>query len=187
MAFLNRIARSLTEHPATLKIHGWVAPMAGSSAFPWLICGISFASTLSVGVPSVPTVCALVAIDRRRWLQFALLMAIGAGFAAITVCVAMNAWGQHALVGAFPGLAKSIDSATVREYVDQWGVIAIAAISASPLNQSIAVIAAGLLGMPTAKVAAAAFAGKLLKYGAVALLIRIAINRVVCQAPTAAR
>lgn len=152
--------------------HWWFPPLAGA---------LSAAATLSLSVPVVPLLMALVALNPRRWHALVLWSVLGSAVSGALFSHLLGQFGSAWISERLPQLAASKHWHYLVSWVSSYGFITLATIAASPFAQTPALILAGLLGLPWPAVFGALLLGKGLKYalvgGATALMTREPIPR----------
>ncbi|WER49934.1 hypothetical protein CupriaWKF_22765 [Cupriavidus sp. WKF15] len=143
---------------------------ADRRAYPVLVGGLAFLATLSMSVPVVPLLSASVLLNARRWRTIALCAAVGSGTAALVLYVAFHHLGWVQLLEYFPELTRSAKWARIARLAEDYGLVALLAIAASPLPQTPALVVVALAKFSRLAVFAAIFSGKLAKYGLAAWL-----------------
>ena len=164
-----RHARKLSRlvFPSFLDI---LAKRAERGSYPIVVGGLAFFATLSMCVPVVPLLTAAVLLSARRWKSIALCAAVGSGAAALVLYVVFHHLGWQRLLGYLPELTRSAKWSQIAGFTDDYGLLALTAIAASPLPQTPALVFVALAELSPLAVFGSIFSGKLAKYGFTAWL-----------------
>lgn len=165
--------------PAMLKLARRLAPFADRSWFSALAGGLAFIATLTFSIPFVPILSTFVAVDRRRWLQLALWAVLGSATAGALFTHVLGHLGTEFITEKLPQLVASKHWHLLVKWVSSYGFISLAAIAASPIADTPALILAALLGMPWFEVFASLTLGKGVKYIIIAALTAKAAGQVI--------
>ena len=158
------------QNPALLRLVRRLAPYADRPWFPSLAGFLAFAATLSLTVPVVPVLCAMVAMNRRRWRSLTFFAVLGSAAAGALFTHLLGHFGTAFLVEKLPQLVASKHWHVTVAWVSNYGFVSLAAIAALPIAQTPALILAALLGMPWFEVFTSLMLGKGVKYGVMAAL-----------------
>jgi membrane protein YqaA with SNARE-associated domain len=146
---------------------GRLAPFADRRLFPALAGVIAFAATVTMSVPLVPVVSAIVALKPARWLAVVVSAVAGSAAGAVLLTYVIGALSLPWLDAKMPELMNSRHWLHLVEWVSRSGWWALAAVAASPLAQTPVLALAGMLGMSLWHVFFAVALGKAIKYGVV--------------------
>lgn len=169
-----RLITQALEFGHNLGIRRWVGrlfPYVDRWWFPPLTAALSAAATLSLTVPMVPMLMALVALNPRRWRAVVVWTVLGSALAGALFTHLLGQFGSAWINERLPQLTTSKHWHYLVSWVSSYGFVTLAAIAASPFAQTPALILAALLGLPWPEVFGALLLGKGLKYflvGAVA-------------------
>jgi len=155
---------------------GRLAPFAEHVWFPPVAGLLAFAATLSMTVPTVPLLCALVALSRRRWRAVAFWAVLGSASAGALFVHVLGHWGALFLEAKLPELVASSHWQHLVESTSSHGWWVLAAVAASPIAQTPVLFLAAILGMPDIAVFASLSLGKAAKYGLMAGLTARAVH-----------
>lgn len=161
---------ALCDRPAAQRAVRRLAPIAGRPWFPVLGAIVAFAATLSMAIPTVPLLCALVLLDRRRWLSIALWAMFGSAAAGALLVHVLGHFGAVFIARKLPELAASAHWQHLVAWVTTHGWWTLALVAASPISQTPVLILAAMLGMSAPTVFFSLFGGKAVKYGVIARL-----------------
>lgn len=164
--------------PALHRLVGRLAPFARHAWFPQLAGILAFAATLSMTVPTVPMLCALVALDRSRWRVIAFWAVLGGAFAGAVFVHVLGHLGALYLEAKLPELVASAHWQHLGESSSHHGWWVLALVAASPIAQTPVLFLAAILGMPAMTVFLSLFAGKAFKYALMAGLTARAVHEV---------
>jgi len=155
-----------------------LAPIAERAWFPPLAGVMAFAATLSMSVPTVPLLCALVALNRRRWRSIAFWATLGSASAGALFVHVLGHLGALFIEAKLPELAASTHWQHLVEWSSHHGWWLLMLIAASPIAQTPVLFLAAIVGMPAIAVFTSLFAGKTVKYGLMAGLTARAVHEV---------
>lgn len=133
----------------------WYAPVIGLLAF------------LDYFVVVLPTDGILVSatmLSPRRWIYFALVMALGSSLGALALGAILEVHGLPFLLELSPGLDQGTLWKWSDALMDKWGGWAVFLIGASPLMQHPVVALAAMAEMPLGQLFAFMLGGRLLKF-----------------------
>lgn len=164
-----RHARKLSRlvFPSFLDI---LAKRADRRSYPIVVGGLAFLATLSMCVPVVPLLTAAVLLNARRWKAIAFCAAGGSGAGALILYVVFHHLGWAQLLSYLPELTRSARWVAVAGFTEDYGLLALTAIAASPLPQTPALVFVALAELSPIAVFGSIFSGKLAKYGLTAWL-----------------
>lgn len=154
---LHRLVRPLRP----LAIRGW---------FPAVGALMAFAATLSMTVPTVPILGALVSLNPRRWLAIACWATVGSAVGGALLVHVLGHFGGILLAQKLPELAASSHWQHMQGLATHHGWWVLMVVAALPLSQTPFLLVAALFGMPALTVFVSLAAGKAAKYGIVAAL-----------------
>ncbi len=165
--------------PALHRLISRLAPVAERRWYPPLVGAMTFAATLSMTVPTVPLLCALVALKRRRWRAITIWAVLGSALAGALFVHILGHLGTRFIQARLPELAASSHWQHMVEWILHHGWWLLTSIAASPIAQTPALFLAALVGMPATSVFSALLVGKAAKYGLMAGLTARATGAVV--------
>jgi membrane protein YqaA with SNARE-associated domain len=157
--------------PFPSRLIGWVAPMAARRTFPLWGGAVAFVATLSLTVPVVPLLSALVIVDRRRWRWLVLSSVVGSATAGALFVHLLGRYGSVFVATQIPEIVATSHWQHTVLWISKYGMVALAFIAASPIAQTPALILVAILGMPSIEVLGSLFAGKALKYSIVGAFV----------------
>ena len=163
------IAQAL-EFGHNLGIRRWadrLFPYADRWWFPLLAGALSASATLSLSVPVVPLLIALVALNPRRWRAIVLWAVLGSATAGALFTHLIGHFAMAWIDERLPQLVASKHWHYLVSWVSSYGFISLTGIAASPFAQTPALILAALLGLPWPMVFGALLLGNGLKYAIV--------------------
>ncbi len=160
----------LGHNAALQRILAAVAPLAASPLFPLLGGVLAFVATLSLTIPVVPVLTALVVMNRARWRAITFWAVLGSASGGALFTHLLGHFGAAFLQARMPQLVASSHWQHTVDWVATYGMVTLAAIAALPVAQSPALVLAAILGMPWYHVFGALLIGKALKYGLMAAI-----------------
>jgi membrane protein YqaA with SNARE-associated domain len=139
----------------------------------WLLpaCALlAAAGTLTAAFPVTAIVVPAVLLVPLRWRGVAFTCALGSTLGALALIEIVHSFGWSQLEVWFPQLTSHANWQNVQNWIDEYGVLSLFLIAASPLPQTPALILFGIAGDHFLSVFIAVFAGKMLKYSIFAWL-----------------
>lgn len=182
-----RLISLALEFGHNLGIRRWVGrlfPYADRWWFPPLAAALSAAATLSLSVPVVPMLMALVALNPRRWRAVVAWAVLGSAMAGALFTHLLGDFGNAWINARLPQLAASKHWHYLVTWVSAYGFVTLTAIAASPFTQTPALILAALLGLSWPEVFGALLLGKGLKYSFVGAVTAQTTGESMATAPT---
>lgn len=149
------------------KIRGYVSRLEKFADRPWyppLIGILAALDNLVIVIPNDGILVASCMLIPRRWAIFALCVAIGSTLGAMILSSVVAMHGLPWILDFYPGINQSEFWSLTDQFFNQYGLLVVFAIGASPLMQQPVIILAGLADTPLMKLAAALFAGRILKF-----------------------
>lgn len=131
---------------------------------------MAFAATLSMTVPTVPLLGALVVLNPRRWLAISIWTMLGSALGGALLVHLFGHFGALFLAAKLPELMASPHWQHMAAMTSHHGWWMLALIAASPVSQTPFLLVAAILGMPAFAVFFSLVAGKAVKYGLVAVV-----------------
>ncbi len=165
-----------TDRPYVRALTGYLAPLADRYVFPALAGIIAFGATVTMSIPLVPVVSAMVALKPSRWIAIVVCAVLGSATGAALLAYVIETLSLPWLNERIPELMNSRHWQHLVDWVARYGWWALAGIAASPMAQTPALALAGMLGMPLWLVFLAVALGKTVKYTAVGCAIRLALR-----------
>ena len=166
------------QQPALHRLVARLAPVAERAWFPPLAAVMAFAATLSMSVPTVPLLCALVVLNRRRWRAISFWATFGSASAGAIFVHVLGHYGALFMEAKLPELVASAHWQHLVEWSSHHGWWLLALIAASPIAQTPILFLAAIVGMPAITVFSSLFVGKAVKYGLMAGLTARAVYEV---------
>lgn len=132
--------------------------------------GLAFAGTMTAAYPVTAVVVSATLLAPLRWRQIALATTVGSALGATLLVAVFHYLGWTFLYDHFPDLANHPTWHRIMAWSEQYGVIAVFFIAATPLPQTPALIFFGIARQDYVGVFIAMLSGKALKYGLFAWL-----------------
>lgn len=145
-----------------------LAPLSGSAAFAPLAGALTLAATVTMTLPLVPVVCALVALRPLRWRAIVFWTVMGSATGAVLLTFAFGSLSLAWLDAKMPELMNSAHWKHLTVLGGRHGWWALATVAALPVAETPALVLAAMLGMPLQVVFVAVALGKTCKYALVA-------------------
>ena len=172
-------AAHVLRRPLPNRLVKWFAPLATRKTFPLWACLAAFLATLSLTMPVVPLLSALVVLNHRRWRGLVVWTVLGSASAGALFVHVLGHWGGAFIAARMPEvMASSHWQHTVR-WISDYGMFALAAVAASPIAQTPALILVAILGMPSSEVLLSLLVGKGIKYGISAAVVARTVEQAV--------
>ena len=174
-----RILHRVVEIWDRSALHRLVRPLGPLAARPWFpVLGAitAFAATISMTVPTVPILGALVSLNPRRWLAIACWAVLGSAAAGALLAHVLGHFSGILLAEKLPELAASSHWRHMEGLASHHGWWVLVLVAALPVSQTPFLLVAALFGMPALTVFLSLLVGKALKYGAVAALTARAMS-----------
>ena len=149
-----------------------------SPLYPVLVGLLALISAGTGLYPFGPVLIAFVVFSPERWRSVYLAACIGATTGSMILAHTAQLLGWHLMAEYFPGLEHSEKWMRAEKWVVAYGVWALAAIAAMPLPQLPPLLILALAKTPTSFIGLAIFSGKILKYGAYVLGIRLVLKAI---------
>jgi membrane protein YqaA with SNARE-associated domain len=132
--------------------------------YPLLIALLAAADNLILVIPNDGILISSSMLAPRRWLQFAVFVAVGSTLGAIALAALVELHGLPWITEFHPGITESTAWSLTQSFFDQYGLIVVFIVAASPLIQQPAVVLAALANTNLTHLALTIFAGRLLKF-----------------------
>lgn len=139
----------------------WYAPFIG------LLAALD---SIFVVIPNDGILIASSMLVPKRWLIFAVCVATGSTIGAVTLGLVVEHQGLPWILEYYPGIDQSEVWKWTEDFFDEYGLLVVFAIGASPLMQQPVIILAGLADTPLLNFAVALFIGRILKFSLMAYL-----------------
>ena len=155
------------------KIRNYVTRLekfADRSWYPPLIGLLAALDNLVIIIPNDGILVASSMLIPKRWLIFAVCVAIGSTVGAMILSSLVQFHGLPWILDFYPGINETEMWNLTEKFFDEYGLLLVFAIGASPIMQQPVIILAGLANTPLLILAAAIFAGRMLKFTVMAYL-----------------
>ena len=143
---------------------------AGHRYYPLVVALIAFSSTASFAFPFVIVLIPAVLLAPRRWLLLGLLAGIASGVGGAVLVEIFQYMGKELVLARYPHLVGTAHWQMASEWLQRYGLIALAVIAASPVPQTPAIFFYSLAEPSTPGVLLAVGLGKTVKYVVLAWL-----------------
>ncbi len=164
--------------PAVHRLVSRLAPIAGKSWFPSLAGVIAFAATLSMVVPTVPLLSAIVALNPGRWRAITAWAILGSATAGALLVHVLGHVSNLLIAQRMPELVASAHWQHIVDVTSQHGWWVLALVAASPLSQTPFLLLASVLGMSGLAVFLSLAVGKAAKYTLMAWITSVSVAEV---------
>ena len=154
------------------RLEGTLARLLRQAArgrgFLWMCAALAFAGTLTATCPVTAVIVPAALLMPTRWRAITLVSAAGSAIGATVMVIVLHHLGWTAIYEHFPEMLSHPTWTRIMDWAARYGVIALFVIAISPLPQTPALVFLGVAQHAYVSVAAAMFAGKLIKYGVLA-------------------
>lgn len=169
------------------ELPAWVRRLlevsAGSAYYPAVVGLIAFASTSTFAFPFAFVLMPAVFLAPRRWLLIGLISGVASGLGGAVLVEVFHFMGRELVIARFPELVGTPQWQLGAEWLQRYGLVALAFIAGSPLPQTPAIFFYSLAEHPsTVGVLLAVGAGKTAKYVFLAWLTARFPGRLIEQA-----
>ncbi len=137
---------------------------AGHPYYPFVVALIAFGSTVTFSFPFVAVLIPAVLIAPKRWLLLGLLCGVASGLGGAVLVEVFHYLGQEIVLARYPELADGEHWQTARDWLNTYGLWAIALIAGSPMPQTPALFVYSLAEPSFPGVLLAVGLGKTVKY-----------------------
>jgi membrane protein YqaA with SNARE-associated domain len=162
------IAQKLHQKIQKYVVH--LERFADRAWYPPLIGLLAALDSLVMIIPTDGILIASTMIIPRRWFINAVFVTIGSTIGALVLCAIVENHGLPFILKYYPTINESATWAWTERVFEQYGLLLVFAIGASPLMQHPVVILAGLADTRLLPLAAAIFLGRSIKYAVMAYL-----------------
>lgn len=155
------------------KIQAYVQILQRYADRFWYPPLIGFLAALDNFIVVVPTDGILISssmLTPKRWFILALSIAVGSTLGALVLAALVEFQGLPWILDLYPGVAETRTWVLSMEFFDKYGMFLVFVVAATPFMQQPAVILASLANTPLVELAAVVFAGRFIKYLAMAYL-----------------
>lgn len=150
-----------------LWIKNLVLKLQAFSDRPWYPSLVGFLAGLDNLVVVIPTdgiLISSVLLQRRRWMRLAFAVTLGSSLGALALAAIVEFHGLPLIQTYWPELIATKTWIWTESMFDQYGLIIVFLIAASPLMQHPAIILSALAGENLALLFGVIFIGRFLKY-----------------------
>ena len=133
-------------------------------SYPLVVALIAFVSTATFAFPFVMVLIPAVLLAPRRWLLLGLLTDVASGAGGAVLVKVFHFLGSEVVLARFPEFIASESWQLVSDWLDAYGLAALAFIAASPMPQSPAIFVYSLADPSVPGVFVAVGLGKGVKY-----------------------
>lgn len=137
---------------------------AGHPGYPFVVAAIALVSTATFAFPFAVVLIPAVFLAPRRWLVLGLACGVASGLGGTVLFEVFRFLGQEVVLARYPNLVDSDSWRLAADWLDAYGLLALAFIAGSPIPQTPALAFYALADPPTIGIFLAIGAGKTLKY-----------------------
>lgn len=138
--------------------------------YPPLIGLLAALDNLIIIIPNDGILVASSMLVPKRWAIFALSISIGSTLGAILLSLLVEHQGLPWILEIIPDIDKTQMWQWTERFFDQYGLLVVFIVGASPLMQQPAIILSVLAHTPLPELAAVFFAGRFIKFNLMAYL-----------------
>lgn len=138
--------------------------------YPPLIGILAALDNLIIIIPNDGILIASSMLVPKRWFLFALSVAIGSTVGALTLGALVEHQGLPWILEFYPDINNTAVWNWTEKFFNQYGLLLVFAIGASPLMQQPVIILAALANTPLMDLSLTIFAGRFLKFTLMAYL-----------------
>lgn len=132
--------------------------------YPPLIGLLAALDNFVIVVPTDGILVSSTMLTPKRWVLLAFSVAIGSTLGALLLSMLVEWHGLPWILEYYPTVNQTKTWALSQEFFENYGLILVFAVAATPVMQQPAVILASLANTPLFKLAAVIFTGRLIKY-----------------------
>lgn len=132
--------------------------------YPAVVTMIAFISTVTFSFPFVAVLIPAVLLAPKRWLLLGLLTGLASGCGAAVLVEIFHYLGWEFVLSRHPELVQLDAWQWASNWLQEYGLIAMAIIAGSPMPQTPALLFCALAELPTVGILIAVCIGKTLKY-----------------------
>lgn len=132
--------------------------------YPYLIGILVALDSFILIVPTDAMTVSAVMLEPKKWIRYAMLVAISSSIGAICLAFIVDIYGQSFIEAVFPGLEQTRMWILTDQFMETYGLIVVFAIAVTPLTQPPSVILAALSHMPLGYIFLAILLGRSIKY-----------------------
>lgn len=158
MSFHMTLHERITKYVKTLQRHAdrwWYTPLIGL---------LAAADNLVVVVPTDGILVSSSMLRPKRWVTFAFSIAVGSTIGALILAALVEWHGLPWILNYFPSIDETQTWIWTERFFDEYGLIVVFAVAATPLMQQPTLILASLAGTPLLELAAVIFVGRFIKF-----------------------
>lgn len=148
----------------------WLEQFADRSWYPPLLSILAALDSMIVVIPNDGILVASSMLQPKRWSIFAVFVSIGSTIGAVILAVIVAHQGLPWVLEMYPWLAKTEVWTWSVKFFDEYGLYLVFAVSALPISQQPVIILAGIAHTPFLKLASVLFAGRIIKFLAMAFI-----------------
>lgn len=155
------------------RIRSYVTRLENFADRPWyppLIGLLAALDNIVIVIPNDGILVASSMLIPKRWPIFAICVAIGSTIGAMILSTLVQFHGLPWILEYYPGINETEIWNWTEKFFDQYGLLLVFAIGASPIMQQPVVILAALANTSQWSLALAIFAGRMLKFTVMAYL-----------------
>jgi membrane protein YqaA with SNARE-associated domain len=137
---------------------------AGHRYYPLLLALIAWLSTTTFAFPFAIVLIPAVLLAPQRWLLIGLLCGLASGLGGAVLVEIFHFMGRELVIARFPQLVDSASWQLASDWLQEYGLLALAIVAGSPMPQTPALFLYSLTGPSSLGVLLAVSIGKTVKY-----------------------
>jgi membrane protein YqaA with SNARE-associated domain len=137
---------------------------AGHRYYPLLLALIAWLSTTTFAFPFAIVLIPAVLLAPQRWLLIGLLCGLASGLGGAVLVEIFHFMGRELVIARFPQLVDSASWQLASDWLQEYGLLALAIVAGSPMPQTPALFLDSLTGPSSLGVLLAVSIGKTVKY-----------------------
>jgi membrane protein YqaA with SNARE-associated domain len=146
----------------------WLRYLLANSAthryYPWVVAAIAFVATVTFSFPFAAVLIPAVLLGPRKWIIIGLLCGIASGCGAAVLVEIFHYMGREVVLSRYPQLIELQSWRWASDWLQNYGLIALLIIAASPVPQTPALFFCALAELPVPGVLIVVGIGKTAKY-----------------------
>lgn len=128
------------------------------------IAALSFIDNLVLIIPNDGILISASMLSPKKWFGFAIFISIGSTLGAMTLAYLVSIYGMDVLHIFSPNIESSSSWLKTAEFFNDYGLIVVFIVAATPLFQQPSVVLATLAATPLWQLGVCVFAGRALKF-----------------------
>lgn len=136
--------------------------------FPPLLVLLAILDALIIIIPTDGILISSSMLMKRRWIPFALSVAIGSTIGALILIYFVDAYGMEQILSFYPGVNQTDFWKLTLNFFNEYGLLLVFLVGVTPLSQQPALIIAALSSITILPLAMAILISRLIKFSIMA-------------------